>query len=184
MRLVALVAFVMFGLPAAVWAQTAQSPYRGQEARPIKALSSDEIGDYLAGAGLGYAKAAELNGYPGPRHVLDLASELDLTAEQKAMTQAIWQRMNDAAVPLGQVIVDREAELDKLFATRQIDDKRLAALTDEIGALDGRLRAVHLKAHLELTALLSRHQIVTYDRLRGYAGGGGHGGHGADPRKH
>jgi hypothetical protein len=41
-----------------------QSPYVGQEFREIKALSPQEISDYLSGKGMGLAKAAELNGYP------------------------------------------------------------------------------------------------------------------------
>jgi len=37
------------------------------------ALSVEQIEQYRAGAGMGYAKAAELNRYPGPMHVLELA---------------------------------------------------------------------------------------------------------------
>src|SRR4051812_3345086 len=62
------------------------SPYAGQEQREIKSLSADEVKDYLAGKGMGMAKAAELNEYPGPLHVLQLASELNLSPEQKART--------------------------------------------------------------------------------------------------
>jgi len=53
------------------------SPYVGQEQREIKSLSPDEVKDYLAGKGMGLAKAAELNHYPGPAHVLELASQLN-----------------------------------------------------------------------------------------------------------
>jgi hypothetical protein len=64
-----------------------QSPYVGQESREIKALSPQEISDYLSGKGMGLAKAAELNGYPGPAHVIELAAELELTPEQKTKTE-------------------------------------------------------------------------------------------------
>jgi hypothetical protein len=56
-----------------------RSPYAGQELRDVKALSNADIEAYLAGKGMGYAKAAELNSYPGPKHVLELSKELDLT---------------------------------------------------------------------------------------------------------
>ena len=42
----------------------------------VNALSPDEVQQYLAGAGMGYAKAAELNHFPGPMHVLELADKL------------------------------------------------------------------------------------------------------------
>jgi hypothetical protein len=44
------------------------SPYAGEQGRAIKALSQKEVSDLLDGAGMGYAKAAELNRYPGPMH--------------------------------------------------------------------------------------------------------------------
>ena len=36
------------------------------------------MADLRAGRGMGLALAAELNGYPGPAHVLELADKLDL----------------------------------------------------------------------------------------------------------
>src|SRR5262245_58316557 len=78
-------------LPAA--AQAPSAPYAGQQNREIKALSPEEIRDLAEGRGMGLAKAAELNGYPGPSHVLELAAPLRLTAEQRAATQALFQRM-------------------------------------------------------------------------------------------
>ena len=79
---------------AAVSAVTpSDSPYAGQEARSIKALSADEIEGLLAGKGMGFAKAAELNGYPGPAHVLELAQQLRLSDEQTAATLAVHAEM-------------------------------------------------------------------------------------------
>jgi hypothetical protein len=43
----------------------------------------------LKGEGMGMAKAAELNGYPGPTHVLTLAKELALTESQLQQVTAI-----------------------------------------------------------------------------------------------
>jgi Spy/CpxP family protein refolding chaperone len=154
------------------------SPYAGQQSRDIKALSGAEQADLLAGKGMGLAKAAELNGYPGPAHVLELADQLALTAEQRARTQALWQSMDARARAIGQQVVDAERELDALFVSRQVTRERMAAELDRIGALQAQLRAVHLEAHLEQERILTPEQTSRYATLRGYAGArGDHGGH-------
>lgn len=158
---------LLSGLVLPVFAAT-ESPYAGQEVRDIKALSPQEVDDYLSGRGLGYARAAELNRYPGPRHVLDLAEELGLSDEQKARSKAIFAAMQEEAIELGQQLVNKERALDHGFAAGSIDDDALLALVSEIGALDARIRFVHLNAHLKQRALLTEHQIDVYDRLRGY----------------
>ena len=161
------------------------SPYAGQQSRDIKALSSAEQADLLAGKGMGLAKAAELNGYPGPAHVLELAADLGLSAEQHERTQAVWHAMDARARTIGQWVVDAERELDALFASKQITRERLAAQLDRIGALQAELRAVHLEAHLEQARVLTPAQTDRYAALRGYSGAaGGHGGHGAGRHKH
>jgi hypothetical protein len=58
------------------------SPYAGEEQRVIKSLSPEEIESLKAGAGMGFAKLAELNGFPGPKHVLELAGRLELSPTQ------------------------------------------------------------------------------------------------------
>ena len=63
-------------------ASLAASPYAGEQSRSIKSLSQQDVADYMAGKGMGCAKAAELNGYPGPAHVLELADQLALTPSQ------------------------------------------------------------------------------------------------------
>jgi len=152
----------------------AASPYAGEEQRALKALSSQEIQALEAGDGMGLAKAAELNRYPGPRHVLDLADALGLSDAQRASVQDSFDRMHAAALRLGAELVALEQELDDGFARATIDAVALARLTSEIGALQGRLRAVHLRAHLETRALLTPAQIDAYDRHRGYSAGGAH----------
>ena len=146
----------------------AESPYVGQEAREFKALSQQEIEDYLNGNGQGYAKAAELNQYPGPRHVLELARQLALTEEQAARTQAVFDVMKARASLLGTQLVEKERELDQRFASGAIDADSLEALLSEIGDLQASIRLEHLSAHLEQKALLTRHQIQLYEQLRGY----------------
>jgi Spy/CpxP family protein refolding chaperone len=143
-------------------------PYASQQSRQIKALSDDDIAALLKGDGMGFAKAAELNGYPGPKHVLDLAQQLKLTEIQRQQVQAIFDRMSAAAMPLGAELVGRERLLDQLFQKGEITPDRLAAETTAIGELQGRLRSVHLSAHLETRALLNPDQIALYEQLRGY----------------
>lgn len=145
-----------------------KSPYIGQEAHEIKALSQQEVEGYLNGKGLGYAKAAELNQYPGPRHVLDLGKELTLTEEQTEQTQEIFDAMKAQASTLGKELVEKERELDQQFANKSIDDESLMILLSDIGALQANIRYVHLNAHLEQKALLTEDQIQLYDHLRGY----------------
>jgi hypothetical protein len=147
----------------------ADMPYARQQARTIKALSDEDITALRNGEGMGMAKAAELNGYPGPKHVLTLAAQLGLTEDLQRQVAAIFDRMSAAAEPLGAGLIAREQTLDQLFAQREITRERLAAETAAIGELQGRLRSVHLAAHMETRALLQPDQIARYEQLRGYA---------------
>src|SRR6516225_2704389 len=104
-----------------------QSSYAGMQARPIKGLSDQQIADLKAGRGMGLALAAELNGYPGPAHVLELADKLDLTTDQRNKVQSLFDSMKAEAVPLGSKLIDQEAELDNQFATHTITQESLKA---------------------------------------------------------
>jgi len=146
-----------------------QSPYVEYQGRPIKALPAELVVAYLAGDGMGFALAAELNGYPGPRHVLELADSLALDATQHAEVAAIFDRIRAHAQVLGAAIVAQEQALDSLFAERTITAERLESLLAEIATIQGQLRAVHLAAHLTVLDMLSKLQIQEYQRLRGYA---------------
>ncbi len=150
------------------------SPYAGQQTRSIKALSDEDVRALSNGEGMGLAKAAELNGYPGPAHVRALAKQLRLSDEQLHQITAIFERMNAAAKSLGAEMIERERTLDRLFVNGEITPDRLTAETAAIAALNGRLRAVHLAAHLETRALLQPEQLVLYHQLRGYGGSKGH----------
>ncbi len=143
-------------------------PYAGFEQRPIKALSDQQIADLRAGRGMGLALAAELNGYPGPLHVLELADALALTADQRARTQALYDKMKAETVPIGERIITEEATLDRLFSDASITPTELASATARIGAVQGELRAAHLQYHLVMKGLLTPEQIRRYDDQRGY----------------
>ena len=92
----------------------AQQPYAGMQTRPVKALSEQQTADLRAGRGMGLALAAELNGYPGPLHVLELADQLDLTADQRTKVQQLFDAMKAEAIPVGTKLIEQEAELDRL----------------------------------------------------------------------
>ncbi len=156
-------------LDAPALAQHAQ-PYAGLETRPLKALSAAQIADLKAGRGMGLALAAELNGYPGPSHVIELANDLALTAEQRQRAQALFAAMMAETVPLGEKMIAEEGELDRAFAAHTITPASLAAATAVIGATQGRLRAAHLKYHLAMLDVLTAEQVKRYAALRGYGG--------------
>ena len=149
------------------------SPYAGSQAREIKALSKAEVSDLLAGRGAGMALPAELNHYPGPRHVLDLADDLDLSAQQEAETQRLFEQMRAEAVPLGEAVVARETELEQMFASSAADEDALRAVVAEAARLRGELRFTHLKYHLAMRRLLRPEQVAAYDAARGYGAGDG-----------
>ena len=143
-------------------------PYAGQQSRDIKALSEDEVRGYLDGAGMGFAKAAELNGYPGPMHTLEHADALALTGDQRAALDALLKRHKAEVRGLGAEVVRLERELDRVFAERRASPAAVDAKVAEAAAAQAKVRASHLKAHLETTALLSAEQRERYNRLRGY----------------
>lgn len=146
-----------------------RSAQAGQDRPATKALADEEIQGLLQGEGLGAAKLAELNHYPGPRHVLDLADQLHLSEAQRARTQKIFDSMHEEAVRLGKLIIEKEQELENLFAGNNVDQNKIKKLLREIARLRGALRITHLQAHLEMKSVLSPEQIVQYDLLRGYA---------------
>src|SRR5690349_7874259 len=110
----AILAGGLLALPAAADDKPAH-PYAGQQTWPIKALSDDDIGALRKGEGMGMAKAAELNGYPGPAHVLALGDQLGLTEAQRQQIMGIFDRMSATAKPLGSDLIASERTLDQLF---------------------------------------------------------------------
>ena len=142
-------------------------PYAGLQ-RTVKALSEQQIADLRAGRGMGLALPAELNGYPGPSHVLENADALGLSAEQREHTKGLFEAMKAEAVPVGERLIEQEAKLDRLFADREVTPANLNAATEEIGMTQVRLRQTHLKFHLAMMDVLSPAQVERYRELRGY----------------
>lgn len=176
------VAFVLFACGVAALAQV--SPYVGFEERSIKALSPEQVTGFLTGEGMGFAMAAELNEYPGPKHVLELAAELGLSPAQREDVQAIFDDMHAEAVRLGEAYVDQERRLDALFADGSAEPETLRAILTELGDMQSRLRFFHLNAHIATEQLLSDAQVARYVRLRGYGHSDDGGGHQHHQHKH
>jgi Spy/CpxP family protein refolding chaperone len=150
----------------------AQTPYAGLQTRPVKALSEQQVADLNAGRGMGLALAAELNGYPGPSHVLELADKLELSSDQRQKVQNLFDSMKAEAQPLGSKLIAQETDLDKLFASRAITTDSLKASTTAIAVTQGELRETHLKYHLSTAAILTPVQMQRYAELRGYGNSG------------
>lgn len=153
---------------AAQHAHPAASPYTQLQSRPIKALSEAQVADLRAGRGMSLALPAELNGYPGPSHVLELAQQLELSAAQRDAHQRMFERMQAEARELGEQLIAAEERLEQLFAQRRASPQAVQQATAEAAALHGRLRAAHLLYHLQTVAVLSPAQVQRYERLRGY----------------
>jgi hypothetical protein len=159
-------------LPAS--GQEHEHEHEATEGEPseIASLTLQEIEGLKAGDGMGVAEPAELNHYPGPKHVLELAGELGLTESQRVDVESIRASMLDRAIPLGEKIIEAERMLNRRFEHQHMDDEGLREATSEIAVLYGELRYVHLAAHLQTKALLTVEQVADYDRLRGYTGDG------------
>lgn len=174
-------AFAIIGMclcfPHFSFAQTAPllQPYAGEDARQIKSLSESDLEDLRTGRGWGLAKTAELNGYPGPAHVLEAAEALQLSPETRARVEAIFEAMNAEARRLGALYIEAELQLEKTFSDMSVEPHILKRLLADAEALRAQLRQTHLEAHLETAPLLTRHQKMLYARLRGYDTSNGHG---------
>ena len=146
-----------------------KSKYAGEEKREIKSLSEADIEELKNGEGWGLAKAAELNGVPGPAHLLEMKDEINLSTEQVRVIEDLYQKMKQAAIPLGLELIGLERELNNHFADRTITDELLDELLDKIAQVRKKLRYVHLSTHLKTPNILTTEQIALYNQLRGYS---------------
>lgn len=144
------------------------SKYKGQENRTIKSLSSDDIKELKEGGGWGFAKAAELNGYPGPAHILMMKQEISLNDQQVHKITALHSKMKSKAIELGNKLIDLEGVLETHFSSKSITDDILQALLLEISEVKRELRYTHLITHLKTPEILSEDQVKKYNSLRGY----------------
>lgn len=145
------------------------SAYAGQEERDIKSLSAADLTELKAGSGWGMAKAAELNGVPGPRHLLEMRDDIGLSAEQVDAIQDLFEAMRADAVRLGERLIEQESLLEQRFRDDLPDEASLQSMLNDIETTRSALRFVHLSAHLKTPSLLSASQLEQYNRLRGYS---------------
>ena len=145
------------------------SPYAGFESREIKSLSAQDIEELRRGGGWGLALPAELNGRPGPAHLVELHEELDLSTEQVEAISKIYEEMRVAAIAAGERFIAAEAALSKAFAASDLTEEALRDLLSETAEARAALRYIHLSRHLSTPGLLSEAQIQRYNVLRGYS---------------
>jgi len=156
-------------LPVSAFGDGYKSKYVGEEHRKIKSLSPDDISELKKGGGWGLAKAAELNGVPGPAHILEMEDKINLTDEQKQKIQKIYDDMKVKAVALGEQLISLEEKLNIGFSDKTINQELLEKSIEEIAQVRANLRIVHLSTHLQTPNILTNKQITLYNKLRGYS---------------
>lgn len=134
----------------------------------IRSMTAEEIEQIRQGRGASLALPAELNGVPGPRHVLDLADELALTDDQRVNIEVIFRQFQSAVIPAGDHYLAAVQTLEEAFRSQKVTAGNLPELVEEVSRLEGELVAIHLLAHLSTAQALNAEQIATYNRLRGY----------------
>ncbi len=145
------------------------SKYVGQESRAIKSLSADDIAELKRGGGWGLAKAAELNGVPGPTHLLELKDEIPLDDAQVSAITKIYEEMKSQAMEQGERLITLEQDLESHFLNRTINAAVLRSSLDAISEVRNELRYIHLNSHLKTPEILSEDQIKKYNAIRGYS---------------
>lgn len=151
--------------------QHGRSPYAGMETREIKSLSEADIADLRRGAGWGLALPAELNGVPGPAHLLEMKDGIGLTPVQIKALEALFAEMQAEAREAGDRFIAAEAAIEAAFREGNLTPDRLRALIDTSAEARAELRFIHLRRHLETLPLLTDEQIARYNGLRGYDAG-------------
>ena len=138
----------------------------GHQGRGHEAMQAREFRNLQQGRGMGMARAAETNGYPGPMHVLEHAEALELTDGQIERTRELIVRVKTRAPELGKQVVDAEKRLQAMFAEGDVNAATMDSLLLEIAELRAHLRSLHLTAHLDQAAVLTEAQIAKYKELR------------------
>ncbi len=166
-RIILALTFALLALPTL--ANEKHKPYAGLETRDISSLSNEDIQELENGSGWGLALPAELNGHPGPAHILELKNELDLTEGQLAVFQEVFSEMRTEATEIGQLLIEAERALDQGFKRGELSEQQLRMLINNAEKHRADLRFVHLSRHLASTEMLTSDQIELYAELRGYS---------------
>jgi len=143
----------------------AQSQHAASSMQHHHSCLDEESASIERGEGFGMGMTADRAGYPGPRHVLDMAADLKLSSEQHAAMEKIFAAMHDKAIARGKELFESEARLEQMFrdGRPEADLREQAFRVDSIHA---ELRWIHLSAHLAAQKILTPEQIAQYTRLR------------------
>jgi len=169
MKQIALLVALLWPIPAIAQDHAEHSSYAGFETREIKSLSDADLDDLRRGAGWGLALSAELNGVPGPAHLLELKDQIGLSADQVSAIEAIFAAMQSEAQEAGLHFIEAEAAIEAAFRADNLDPEQLRALIQTSAAARAELRYIHLVRHLATPPLLRPEQIIQYNALRGYS---------------
>ena len=156
--------------PGPTWAQQhgGHPPGSAGQGHKVAALSCAEQFEAVVreGHGFGMAFSADRNGYPGPRHILELKTELRLTGDQETKAAALMHAMLGESRPKGARLLEAERRLERLYADGVADEANVRAAVAEVERARSELRLVHLLTHLRTRDLLSREQRDAYHKIR------------------
>lgn len=110
---------------------------------------------------------SERNLFPAPQSLLVLADTLALGPEQRQRLHQLQHDLDAELSALGRRVIIEERRLDRAFAENNVEATRIDALTQKIGSLQGRIRAVRLHSHLIARNTLTPDQLVLFASLRG-----------------
>jgi Spy/CpxP family protein refolding chaperone len=156
-------------LPGRALAQAGPSGHGGHTTTPRHTpdVCEREFEQVIAdGRGFGMAFAADRHGYPGPLHVLELAGQLGLTADQETRVRALMDAMFAESRPKGALLLAAERRLTSLFASGRADADSVRAAVADVERLRGELRTLHLVTHLRTRDVLSESQRRAYHAAR------------------
>jgi Spy/CpxP family protein refolding chaperone len=117
----------------------------------------------LKGEAAGQNLVAEQNGYPSPQKIVSLKDQIGLTKDQLKKIKEIVTNLSISAVVKGQEIIDAEEELNKLFASGDVNERTLRIKLERIGKMRAELRFMHLQMYLREKQILTAKQ---WERLK------------------
>lgn len=138
------------------------------ESREIKTLSDQDIQELRRGGGWGLALPAELNGVPGPAHLLELKDQIPLTDEQVVQTEKLFTEMKRMAIEAGEKLIESERNIEQIFLHRTVTEESLRHHLQLAEEARKELRFIHLSQHYNTLGYLTEEQIARYNELRGY----------------
>lgn len=133
----------------------------------IRSLPGRDIVALAGGEGGGLAKIADLNGYPGPRHVLDMDAHLNLTTRQREQLRQVMSTMEADAKEVATRYLSALAQLEEDTRQGSLSGDQFLKRYRAVEALRTELGAVHLITHFKTKDLLTPAQVATYYKPQG-----------------